>query len=227
MGRFMQPDWSEDPEPVPYAEFEDPQSLNLYSYVENNPTSSTDGDGHVCTTDPDTGDTKCIVKEKLPPKEATPASTLPLPMPFLWDAEEGIGRLFGVAARGASVPVFVLGYLISPPGKFAKDTIDPTPTNAPLPSGLVGTQDGKSGQQGERHNSGPLDPSHGGSGNADIDFDTLTGGKNVPAGPRYPPGTKKGDNGITLRPPRGNSGPRIDIPANGSKPHETLHYPWS
>jgi hypothetical protein len=28
-----------------------------------------------------------------------------------------------------------------------------------------------------------------------------------------------------LRPARGNSGPRIDIPANGDKPHETLHYP--
>ena len=33
-------------EPVPYAKFDDPQSLNLYSYVRNNPLSSVDVDGH-------------------------------------------------------------------------------------------------------------------------------------------------------------------------------------
>lgn len=31
---------------MPYAEFSDPQSLNLYSYVRNIPTSLVDGDGH-------------------------------------------------------------------------------------------------------------------------------------------------------------------------------------
>lgn len=42
LGRFMKPDeaflWDKG----------DPQSLNLYSYVENNPTSRTDPDGHDC-----------------------------------------------------------------------------------------------------------------------------------------------------------------------------------
>lgn len=33
MGRWLSPDWSATPEPVPYAEFSDPQSINLYSYV--------------------------------------------------------------------------------------------------------------------------------------------------------------------------------------------------
>jgi hypothetical protein len=47
----------------------------------------------------------------------------------------------------------------------------------------------------------------------------------APVGSNYPPGTQVGDNGIRLRPARGNSGPRIDIPVNGGKPHETLHYP--
>ncbi|MBB5344471.1 RHS repeat domain-containing protein [Tunturibacter empetritectus] len=46
MGRWMSPDWSEDPDPVPYANLENPQSLNLYGYVENNPLSRTDPDGH-------------------------------------------------------------------------------------------------------------------------------------------------------------------------------------
>jgi RHS repeat-associated protein len=46
MGRFMSPDWSAKEEPVPYATMDDPQSLNLYSYVRNNPLSRTDPDGH-------------------------------------------------------------------------------------------------------------------------------------------------------------------------------------
>jgi hypothetical protein len=46
MGRYMSPDWSSGPEPVPYASLGDPQSLNLYSYVRNNPLSRSDEDGH-------------------------------------------------------------------------------------------------------------------------------------------------------------------------------------
>jgi RHS repeat-associated protein len=46
MGRFMSPDWSAMVEPVPYAKLDDPQSLNLYVYVRNNPLSMTDPDGH-------------------------------------------------------------------------------------------------------------------------------------------------------------------------------------
>ena len=46
MGRFMSPDWSAKLEPVPYAKLDNPQSLNLYSYVLNNPLSAADPDGH-------------------------------------------------------------------------------------------------------------------------------------------------------------------------------------
>jgi len=46
IGRFMSPDWSAKLEPVPYAVLVDPQSLNLYAYVRNNPLSSVDPDGH-------------------------------------------------------------------------------------------------------------------------------------------------------------------------------------
>ncbi|HZL26958.1 MAG TPA: RHS repeat-associated core domain-containing protein [Acidobacteriaceae bacterium] len=46
MGRFMSPDWSATADPVPYARMDDPQSLNLYAYVGNNPLSRRDGDGH-------------------------------------------------------------------------------------------------------------------------------------------------------------------------------------
>jgi RHS repeat-associated protein len=46
MGRFLSPDWSADPVPVPYANLSDPQSLNLYSYARNNPLIRIDKDGH-------------------------------------------------------------------------------------------------------------------------------------------------------------------------------------
>jgi RHS repeat-associated protein len=48
LGRFMVPDWAAMPNPVPYANFGNPQTLNLYSYTNNNPTTLTDPDGH-CT----------------------------------------------------------------------------------------------------------------------------------------------------------------------------------
>ena len=46
MGRWTSPDWADKPEAVPYSSLSDPQSLNLYSYVRNNPVSSVDADGH-------------------------------------------------------------------------------------------------------------------------------------------------------------------------------------
>jgi RHS repeat-associated protein len=48
MGRFMSPDWSAQAEPVPYAKLSDPQSLNLYGYMGNNPLGGVDADGHCC-----------------------------------------------------------------------------------------------------------------------------------------------------------------------------------
>src|SRR5271165_4062148 len=46
MGRFMSPDWGAKVEPVPYSKLDDPQSLNLYAYVMNNPLTRADADGH-------------------------------------------------------------------------------------------------------------------------------------------------------------------------------------
>jgi len=45
-GRFTSPDWSDKPEPVPYANPQDPQTLNLYAYVRNNPLNTKDENGH-------------------------------------------------------------------------------------------------------------------------------------------------------------------------------------
>jgi RHS repeat-associated protein len=46
LGRWVSADWSATPVPVPYADFGDPQSLNLYGYVRNVPTAKNDIDGH-------------------------------------------------------------------------------------------------------------------------------------------------------------------------------------
>ena len=46
LGRFASSDWSAVPEAIPYAVFENPQSLNLYTYAQNNPLIRTDIDGH-------------------------------------------------------------------------------------------------------------------------------------------------------------------------------------
>ena len=48
LGRFISPDWASKPEAVPYSDLADPQSLNLYGYVRNNPLSKADKDGHDC-----------------------------------------------------------------------------------------------------------------------------------------------------------------------------------
>ncbi|MDP9267984.1 MAG: hypothetical protein M3P27_06610 [Acidobacteriota bacterium] len=45
--RWLSPDWAANATAVPYADFGNPQSLNLYSYVGNNPTNRVDPDGHV------------------------------------------------------------------------------------------------------------------------------------------------------------------------------------
>ena len=46
MGRFMSPDWAAKGIARSIRKFDDPQSLNLYSYVRNNPLTRVDADGH-------------------------------------------------------------------------------------------------------------------------------------------------------------------------------------
>jgi RHS repeat-associated protein len=65
IGRFMSPDWSDDAEAAPYANKEDPQTLNSYTYVRNNPLNGIDPDGHLLDcggqTAVSTGDTSMVV----------------------------------------------------------------------------------------------------------------------------------------------------------------------
>jgi RHS repeat-associated protein len=59
VGRFLSPDWSASVEPVPYAKLGDPQSLNLYAYVENRPISQADPGGHEGCTLENAGPADC------------------------------------------------------------------------------------------------------------------------------------------------------------------------
>src|SRR5437879_482180 len=53
LGHFISPDWSARPTSIPAAEFNNPQSLNLYAYVRNNPGRNVDPDGHEVKVDDD------------------------------------------------------------------------------------------------------------------------------------------------------------------------------
>ena len=68
-GRFTTPDWSTTSQPVPYADLRNPQSLNLYAYVGNNPLTHRDPDGHWCAFGK-LGDT-CWHKDVAPPPAPT------------------------------------------------------------------------------------------------------------------------------------------------------------
>src|SRR5271154_2291452 len=46
LGRWLSADWSSAPAPVPYADLANPQTLNLYAMVRDNPETFADLDGH-------------------------------------------------------------------------------------------------------------------------------------------------------------------------------------
>jgi RHS repeat-associated protein len=112
MGRFLSPDWNSDPDSVPYADFGNPQTLNLYSYVQNNPLSRTDPDGHACVvnadgsqTDDDSGGESCA--DVAAADELHPASVIVTPNgedeplnPYAQGVANGIGARSGAAMKG-------------------------------------------------------------------------------------------------------------------------------
>ena len=65
LGRFLSADWAAKPEAVPYSDLHDPQSLNLYSYVRNIPTTRVDADGH-CADDKCSGITVTVRRTSEP-----------------------------------------------------------------------------------------------------------------------------------------------------------------
>ena len=59
IGRFLSPDWSAKLDPIPYAKLDNPQSLNLYAYMRNNPLGGVDPDGHWSCTGANASGSAC------------------------------------------------------------------------------------------------------------------------------------------------------------------------
>jgi RHS repeat-associated protein len=120
MGRFMSPDWSAKEEPIPYAKLDNPQSLNLYSYVQNNPLSRTDPDGHTCLDPISCGaEGGAVIGSFIEPGGGTAA-----------------GAIIGAAAGGA-----VVGYLLAKAWiAHSENSSEKGSTQQPAPSDASQTQ---------------------------------------------------------------------------------------
>src|SRR5262249_22882067 len=93
LGRWVSADWSSTPEPVPYADLADPQSLNLYQFVGGNPASKADPDGHCCEVE--------IEIEEAAQNSAVATATE--------QVVEGVGKVGGAALRA---PLIVFCMLV-------------------------------------------------------------------------------------------------------------------
>ncbi len=62
LGRWLSSDWSAVPVPVPYANLTNPQTLNLYAMVSDDPETFSDLDGH--TNPPGVGESDNACKDK-------------------------------------------------------------------------------------------------------------------------------------------------------------------
>jgi len=143
LGRFMTPDWAAKPTTVPYASFGDPQTLNLYSYVENAPVNRADADGHtglgaadagwvsapevlkgsaygspadetsVTDFDSSLNSQSDVSQQQVQQQQASTASTAPLTLPTPL-VLPALGEVVQDLLTTAATPLIVLGYLISP-----------------------------------------------------------------------------------------------------------------
>lgn len=124
----------------------------------------------------------------------------------------GVGVAVGTAIGAAAVAVATGAIILNNQNQNEQAQQSQTPS---LPDSLIG-QNARPG--GSRINT----DLPGTNPTPEELFNSLGGGQSV----TLPDGTKVAPNGVRLRPDTGY-GPRIDIPANGSKPHETIHFPGS
>jgi RHS repeat-associated protein len=140
MGRFMSPDWSAKAEPVPYAKLNDPQTLNLYAYVGNNPLTRTDPTGHWClwgigTTctpppPPPPPAPKPPAPKPPPPAPNPPAPKPPTPTPPPNPAPQPVPPIAGILYPAANAAAQAAKAAVNPPGP-------PSPPPSLIPSGPV------------------------------------------------------------------------------------------
>jgi RHS repeat-associated protein len=132
LGRFLTPDWAARPTAVPYAVFGDPQSLNLYTYVRNDPVTHADADGHApsqgvateCTNDSPSGN-GCIAnhnaqqgqRASAQKQNTEVAQNKPSQLPHGGGVGVGGSADLGVVATGASATGSLAGGVFYQPGK--------------------------------------------------------------------------------------------------------------
>ncbi len=168
LGRFMSVDWSARPADVPYADLDDPQSLNLYTYVRNNPLSRIDDDGHGPVDDFINWIKSLFGGKKVKPESAPPQQE----QPSWWEVFKAYTRtsdpdlkyyygrwLLGI--RTVSVPMPFVQNTTSPPNGIpipinVLNVLDFIERLGQPPAGLEGGQtfenDGRGGRRGLAQN---------------------------------------------------------------------------
>jgi RHS repeat-associated protein len=127
-GRWLSSDWSATPVPVPYANLSNPQTLNLYAMVSDDPESFADLDRHegdptqAANASPSAGQCTDPAGCSTPPQPAqtTNASAVPLVLPVAPTLDIGkivttaVDAVAGAVTSTTAAVVGVLGYLVSP-----------------------------------------------------------------------------------------------------------------
>jgi hypothetical protein len=118
MGRWMTPDWSSDPDTVPYAEFENPQTLNLYSYGHNNPLVYNDPDGHDVKICDNNGNCQAPISDEAykAAQQANDSSLNGPSLAALQNSSSGTGALTSTDANGNTTNVGTAKWTAENPG---------------------------------------------------------------------------------------------------------------
>ncbi len=183
-------------------------------YANSNPYSFTDPDGRQsharCGGSPANARICAEIAEEIGTSGASGA------------AEAGSAvTLRGAAAQAPTIIEFFENLIQT------NESAEPSAEAPPLPEDLVG-ENPRLNKSGTRATSGTLTSDNGGVGDYDADLEKLAGGvREVQPGENVsaPPEAMLGENGVFGREVNSSGGRSIDIPPNGSKPHETLHYP--